>query len=74
MEYINKNHETLTKIGSIYVYINRTNNGLVFKIKDGYKLELHTSKTMKLFGSIKKLISETKNEENVESLQVVEVV
>ena len=37
----------------IHVYINRINNRLVFKIKDGYKLELETPKTMKLFGSTK---------------------
>ena len=37
----------------------------MFKIKDGYKLELQTPQTMKLFGSTKKLIDETKNGENV---------
>ena len=29
--------------------MNRINNRLVFKIKDGYKLELQTPETMKLF-------------------------
>ena len=53
-EYIIKKHETLTTIPLIHVYINRINNGLVFKIKDGYKLALQTSETMKLFGSTKK--------------------
>ena len=43
-------------------------------MKDGYKLELQTSETIKLFGSIKKLIDKTKNGENIPSLQVVEVV
>ena len=56
IEYINKKHETLTKIPLIHVYINIINNRLVFKIKDGYKLELQTPETMKLFGSTKKLI------------------
>ena len=46
----------------------------LFKIKDGYKLELQTPETMKLFGSTKKLINRTKNVENVLSLRVVEVV
>ena len=32
------------------------------------------SETMKLFGSTKRLIDETKNEENVPSLEVLEVV
>ena len=35
-----KNHETLTEIPPIHVYINRINTRLVLKIKDGYKLEL----------------------------------
>ena len=39
-EYIIKKHKTLTKIPPIPVYINRTNNRLVFKIKERYKLEL----------------------------------
>ena len=39
-EYIIKKHETLATIPPIHVYTNRTNNRLVFKIKDGYKLEL----------------------------------
>ena len=33
IEYIIKKHEALTTIPPIYVYINRTNNRLVFKIK-----------------------------------------
>ena len=74
IEFIIKKHETLTTIPPIHVYINRINNRLVFKIKDGYKLELQTPETMKLFGSTKKLIDTTKNREKVESLEVVEVV
>ena len=57
-----------------HVYINRINNRLVFKIKDKYKVELQWPKTMKLFGSVKKLIDKTKNGEKVTSLEVVEVV
>ena len=53
IEYIIKKHETLTTNCFIYVYINRINNILVFQIKDGYKLELQTPETMKLFGSTK---------------------
>ena len=43
-------------------------------MKDGYKLELETPETVKLFGSTKKLIGKTKNGENVPSLEVVKVV
>ena len=74
IEYIIKKDETLTIIPPIYVYINRTNNRLVFKRKDEYKLELQTPETMKLFHSTKKLINKTKNGENVPSLEEVEVV
>ena len=61
IEYIIKKHEIITTIPPIYVYINRINNRLVFKIKDGYKLELQTSETLKLFDSRKKVIDKTKN-------------
>ena len=61
-------------LSPIHVYISRINNRLVFKIKDGYRLELQTPKTMKLFGSTQKLINKTKNGENVPSLEEVELV
>ena len=35
IEYITKEHETLTTTPPSHVYINRTNNALVFKIKGG---------------------------------------
>ena len=56
----------LTNILHIHVYINKINKRLAFKIKDGYKLELQTPETMKLFGSTKKLIDKTKNGEKIE--------
>ena len=46
----------------------------MFKIKDGYKLELGTTEIMKLFGSTKKMIDKTKNGEHVPILEAVEVV
>ena len=46
----------------------------MFKVKDGYKLELQTPVTMKLLGCTKELIYKSKNEENVPGLKVVEVV
>ena len=39
----------------------------MFKIKDGYKLELQTPEAVKLFCSIKKLIDKMKDEEKVPS-------
>ena len=53
IEFIIKKLEKLTTIPPVYVYINRINDRLVFKIKDGYKLELQNPKTKKLFGSAK---------------------
>ena len=46
----------------------------MFKIKDGYKLELQTPETMKLFGSTKTIIDKTKNGEKAPTLEVVELV
>ena len=46
----------------------------MFKIKDGYKLEIQTPETIVLFGSTKRLIDKTRNGENVPNLEVVEVV
>ena len=46
----------------------------MFKIKDGYKLELQTPETVKLFSSTKELIDKTKNREHVPSLEEIEVV
>ena len=46
----------------------------MFKIKDGYKLEIETPETVKLFSSTKKLIVKTTNEENVPNHEVVEVI
>ena len=74
IEYIIKKHQTLTTIPPIYVYINRINIRLMFKIKDGYKLELQKFETTKLFGSTIKKTDKTKSRENVPSLEVVEVV
>ena len=36
------------------IYVNKTKNRIVFKIKTGYKLELLTKETMQLLGSEKK--------------------
>ena len=38
-ENISEKYETLSTIPPIHLYINRFNNRLVSKIKDGYKLE-----------------------------------
>ena len=73
-EFIIKKHETLTDKPSIKIYSNKIKNRLVFKIKNGYKLELLTPETMKLLGSTKNLVDKDKNSENVTKLEIVEVV
>ena len=73
-EFIIKKHETLTENPSIQIYLNKIINRIVFKIKTGYKLELLTTETMKLWGSTKKVVDKDKNGENVPKLESVEVI
>ena len=40
----------------------KANNRLVFKAKDGYKLDLQTPETMRLFRTTKKLTEKTKKQ------------
>ena len=72
-EFIMKKHVILTDNPSIKIYSNKIQNRIVFKIKNGYKLELLTPETMKLLGSTKK-VDKDKNGENVPKLEIVEVV
>ena len=69
IEYINKMHETLTAIPPFHVYINIINNSLVFKVKDGYKVELQTPETVKLFGTTNELIDKIKTEKKYQILK-----
>ena len=62
---IRKKNETLPNNRPIHIYNKRINSRIMFKIKDGYKLELQTPETMKLFGSTKKLIDKKKNGANL---------
>ena len=68
-EFIIKKHETLTDNPS-----RKIKNRIVFKIKNGCKLELLTPDTMKLLGSTKNVVDKDKNSENVSKLESVEVV
>ena len=73
-EFIIKKHETLSENPSIQIYPNKIKNRIIFKIKNGYKLELLTPETMKLLGSTKEDVDKDKNRENVPKLEIVEVV
>ena len=61
-EFIMKKHETLSENPSIQIYQNKIKNRIIFKIKNGYKLELLTPETMKLLGNTKKLLIKIKME------------
>ena len=50
-EYILKKRSESVDNPSIRMYINRIENRITFKIKNGYYLELLTPETMKLLGS-----------------------
>ena len=70
-EFIIKKLETLSENPSIQIYANTIKNRIIFKIKNGYKLELLTPETMKLLGSTKKVVDKDKNAENLEIVEVV---
>ena len=59
---------------SVQIYVNKIENRVTFKIKDGYTLELLTPETMKLLARSKNKIIKHKNGENVPHLEITEVV
>ena len=73
-EFIIKKHETLVENSPIQIYPNKIKNSIVFKIKTGYKLEVLSSKTMKLLGSAKKDVDKDKGGEDVRKLESVKVI
>ena len=73
-EYILKKHSEGVDNPSVRIYVNRIENRITFKIKNGYYLELLTPETMKLLGSTESKITKNKNGENVPHLEVVELV
>ena len=73
-EYIIKKHETVTSTYPVLMYVNRTNNRIVFKIKTGCKLELLSKETMRLLGSTKSITDSDKNSELVPKLESVDLV
>ena len=59
---------------SIRIYIKKIENGITFKIKTGYYLELLTPEIMKLLRNTKSNVTINKNGENVSYLEITEVV
>ena len=73
-EYILKKHGESVDKPSVWIYVNKIENRVTFKIKNGYSLELLTPETMKLLGSTKNKITKDKNGENVPHLEITEVI
>ena len=73
-EYIKKKHGDDIDKPSMQIYVNKIENRITFKIKNGYSLELLASKTMKLLGSTENKITKDKNGENVPNIKITEVV
>ena len=73
-EYILKKHSENVDNPSIRIYVNKIENRITFKIKNGYYLQLLTPEKMKLLGSTASKITKDKNGENVPHLGIVELV
>ena len=73
-EYILKKRGESVDNPSIRMYINRIENRITLKIKNGHYLELLTPETMKLLGSTESKTTKDKNGENVPHLKIVELV
>ena len=85
--YLKKHGENFDK-PSVKIYVNKMENRIIFKIKDGQNLENRitfkiknwqslervTPKTMKLLGSTENKITKDRNVENVPHLVITEVV
>ena len=59
---------------SVTICINKVENRITFKMKNGCSLELLTKETMKLFGSTENKITKDENGENLPHLEIAEVV
>ena len=73
-KYILEKHGENTNKPPVQIYVNKIENRITFKMKDGYSLELLTPETMKLLGSTKNKITGDKNGEDVPHLEITEVV
>ena len=73
-EYIVKKHGEDRDKPSVQIYVNKIENRIKIKIKNGYSLELLTKEKMKLLGSTENKINTEKNGENVHHLEITEVV
>ena len=73
-EYILKKHGEDFDKPSVHIYVNKIENRVTSRIKNGYSLELLTAEKVKLLGSTKNKIAKDKNGENVPHLETSEVI
>ena len=71
---LKKKHGENTNKPWVEIYVNKIENRITFKIRDGYRLELLTPETMKLLGSTENKKSKNKNDDNVSHLEITEVI
>ena len=69
-EYILKKHGENIDNPSVKIYVNKIENRITFRIKNGYSLELLTSETIKLLESTGNKTTKDKNSENVPHLEI----
>ena len=72
-EYILKEHGENIDKPSVQIYVNKIENRITFKIKDGCSLELTKIQNNKITGTTKSKITKDKNGENVPHLKITEV-
>ena len=68
---LKKHGENIDK-PSVKIFVNKTENRITFKIKNGYSIELLTPETMKLLRSTENKITKVKNGEDVRHLEITE--
>ena len=73
-EYDFKKHSENVVNLTIIIYVNKIENRITFKIKNGYYIELLTPQTIKLLRGTESKITKDKNGENVFHLENVELV
>ena len=73
-KYILKKYGENVDKPSVQIYVNKIENRITLKIKDGYTLELLRKEKMKLLGSTESKITKDRNGENVPYLEITEVV
>ena len=59
---------------SVKIHVNKIDNRITVRIKNGYRLEILTLETMKILGSTENKVTKDKKGENVPHLQITEEV